>query len=239
MFKERAYRKWVESGDLVSFEVKERETDLLILADKDLASQAREAILTYRSDIEHYISKNPEFYTALGPVDVRGDAPGIVRAMAKASAKAGVGPMAAVAGAVSEFVGWDLLSFSDQVIVENGGDIFIKTSKKRIMGIYAGESSPFTGSLAIEIAPSDRGFGVCTSSGTVSHSLSFGNADAVLIISDSAALADAVATLAGNTVKDRYDIEKAIELAQSIEGVRGVLIILGDKLGSWGDVKFV
>jgi hypothetical protein len=159
--------------------------------------------------------------------------------MAEAARRAGVGPMASIAGAVSEFVGRDLLAFSDQIIIENGGDIFLKTSKKRVMGIYAGERSPFTGKLAIEIPPGDKGLGVCTSSGTVSHSLSFGNADAVLIISDNTALADATATAAGNAVKSAYDIEKGIELARAIEGVKGVLIIIGDKFGSWGDIKLV
>ena len=238
MYKERAYRRWAEPGDLVSFEVKENQTDLYILADRRLEEKARESVLTYRNEIERYIAKNPEFYTALAPVNVTEDAPPIIRVMANAAKKAGVGPMAAVAGAVAEFVGRDLLSFSGQVIVENGGDIFLKTSKARVMGIYAGERSPFTGKLMIEIPPSPDGLGVCTSSGTVSHSLSFGNADAALIISDDAALADAVATAAGNIVKNACDIEKGIDLARSIEGVKGILIITGDKMGSWGEIKF-
>ena len=105
--------------------------------------------------------------------------------------------------------------------------------------MYAGDNSPFTGKLAIDIEPDDNGIGVCTSSGTVSHSLSFGNADAALIISTSAALADAAATAAGNIIKNAGDIEKGINLARSIEGVRGALIIVGDKMGSWGEIKFV
>ncbi|MDD3906166.1 MAG: UPF0280 family protein [Candidatus Omnitrophica bacterium] len=239
MFKERSYRRWIESGDLISFEVKEAQTDLCILASRNLENQARESILTHRAEIERYIKKVPEFYTALSPMIAGDDAPRIIRAMSESAGKAGVGPMAAVAGAVAEFVGRDLLAFSDQVIVENGGDIFLKTSRKRVMGIYAGEKSPFTGTLAIEIDPSDKGLGVCTSSGTVSHSLSLGNADAALIISEDAALSDAAATAAGNAVKSIYDIEDAIALAKSIEGVKGVLIIMGEKMGSWGDIKFV
>ena len=239
MYKERTYRRWIEPEGLLSFEVKEDQTDLYILADRKLDKQAREAALTYRNEIERYITKDPGFYTALVPVNITEDAAPIVRAMADAAAKAGVGPMAAVAGAVAEFVGRDLLSFSSQVIVENGGDIFLKTSTTRIMGIYAGERSPFTGKLMIEIPPSPDGLGVCTSSGTVSHSLSFGNADAVLIMSGSAALADAAATAAGNAVKSASDIKKGIEIAKSIEGVKGVLIMAGDKMGSWGEIKLI
>ena len=239
MFKPRHYRKWVESGDLVSFEVKERETDLLILAEKKLENQARESILSNRSDIENYIKRYPYFYNSLEPIDAEGDAPEIVKKMCLAGRRAGVGPMAAVAGAIAEFVGRDLLAFSGQVIIENGGDIFIRTLRPRILGIFAGEKSPYTGKLAIEIPSAEKGTGVCTSSGTVSHSLSFGRADAVVIISDDTALADAAATAAANVVKAPDQIMKGIERAKSIEGVKGALIIAGDKLGSWGEIKLV
>lgn len=237
MYKERAYRRWVKSDDLVTFEVVERETDLFISAAKDLGREAREAILRYRRDIEDYIRKNPIFYSSLEPISVKIDAPAIVKAMAEAGRKAGVGPMAAVAGAMAEFVGRDLLKSSEEIIVENGGDIFVRSAKTRTFGIYAGERSPFTGKLAVEVGPSGDGLGVCTSSGTVSHSLSFGNADAALVIAQSASLADAMATATGNMVKAPADIEKAIAFAKSVEGVKGVLILIGDKMGSWGEVK--
>ena len=236
-YKERSYRNWVQSDELVSFEVRESETDLFISAKRNLESQAREAILAYRSDLERYIRRDEEFFASLEPVDVKDDAPSIVKVMADAAAAAGVGPMAAVAGAIAEFVGRDLLAFTDEVIVENGGDIFLRTLKKRKLGVYAGEDSPFTGNLAIEIVPKEKGLGVCTSSGTVSHSLSFGKADAALIISPEAALADAVATAACNMVKSEFDIKAGIEFAKSIEGVLGVLIIVRDKMGSWGEIK--
>ncbi|MDP3730570.1 MAG: UPF0280 family protein [Candidatus Omnitrophota bacterium] len=239
MYKERSYRRWVKSEGLVTFEVKERETDLLISASKNLEAASREAILNYRQDIELYIKAHRDFFTSLEPIDVDGDAPKIVKAMADAGKKASVGPMAAVAGAIAEFAGRDLLAYTDEVIVENGGDIFVKTKVRRILGVYAGENSPFSGRLALEISPSDMGTGVCTSSGTVSHSLSFGKADAVLIVSNNTALADAVATAAGNAVKGPGSIEKGIDIARAIEGVSGVLILVGDKMGSWGEIKLV
>ena len=239
MYKEREYRRWVKSDGLVTFEVKEAQTDLLISATRDLAKQARESVLNHRKDIEEYIKKDDSFYTALEPVAVASDAPDIIKRMADAACKAGVGPMAAVAGAVAESVGRDLLAFSDEVIVENGGDIFIKTGVKRRLGLYAGDGSPFTGRVALEVGPAEKGLGVCTSSGTVSHPLSFGKADAALIISFDAALADAAATAAGNAVKNKDYIEKGINLAKSIDGVKGVLIIVGDKMGTWGEIKLV
>lgn len=239
MYKEREYRAWVKSDGLVTFEVKEAQTDLLISAGRNLEKQARESVLNHRKEIEGYIKKDHSFYTSLEPVKISKDAPAIVRAMADAAKKAGVGPMAAIAGAIAEFVGRDLVAFSDEIIVENGGDIFIKTKVTRRVGIYAGKSSPFTGRIAIEIPPDEKGLGVCTSSGTVSHSLNFGKADAVCIISGNTALADAVATIAGNAVKDKDDIEKGIDIAKSIDGVRGALIIIRNKMGSWGEIKIV
>ena len=248
MYKARTYRNWVKASDLVSFEVIEKETDLYISAAKLLEPQARESILNYRAELEGYIKRNPAFFTSLSPLNTEEGSsaalgvetsPEIARSMIRASSKAGVGPMAAVAGAMAEFVGRDLLKITDQVIVENGGDIFLKTDKKRTLGIYAGDKSPFTGKLALEIEPRKSGLGVCTSSGTTSHSLSFGSSDAALVVSEDTALADAVATGVGNILKSVNDIEKGIQFARSIEGVIGVLVILGDRMGSWGEIKLV
>jgi len=239
MYKERTYRSRVKAEGLVSFEAVVKETDLHISAAKDLKKEALASTLRYRKELEDYIKLHEAFLASLEPFEPRPDAPEIVKVMANAANKAKVGPMAAVAGAMAEFVGRDLLKLSDEVIVENGGDIFLKTGKKRTMGVFAGECSPFTGKLFLEIGPSEHGLGVCTSSGTVSHSLSFGNADAALIISDDAALADAMATAAGNIVKSADDVERAIAFARSVEGVRGALIIIGDKLGSWGEIRLV
>lgn len=238
-YRPRTYRSWTGSGDLVFFEVVEKETDLAIYASRDLEKQARAAVMTLRRDLEDYIKSDPAFYSALDPVDLKPGAPQIARAMADAGRRAGVGPMAAVAGAFAEFTGRELCRLSDEVIVENGGDIFIRTAKARRLGIYAGEESPFTGKLAIEVGPAEDGMGVCTSSGTVSHSLSFGKADAVVIISKDTALADAAATAAGNAIKGSHDIEKGVEAARSIAGVLGVIAIAGDKMASWGEVKLI
>lgn len=237
MYKARAYRSWTGSGDLVFFEVIEKETDLAIYASTDLAKQARAAVLTCRRALEDYIKRDGRFYSSLEPIDVGSGAPEIVKAMAVAGKKAGVGPMAAVAGAVAEFVGREIGHLSDEVIVENGGDIFLRTAKKRVLGVYAGEDSPFTGKLALEVGPAPEGLGVCTSSGTVSHSLSFGRSDAVVVIAADAALADAAATATGNILKRPEDMARGIDFARSIGGVTGVVVMMKDKMGSWGDIK--
>jgi len=232
----RTYHNWVKDSDLVSFRAVVKESDLQISAIGDFRVEALAEIKRCRADLEAYIDQHLDFLVALDPIDASGDAPSIVTKMARAAKKASVGPMAAVAGAIAEDVGHALLKRSAEVIVENGGDIFISTKKPRRVGIFAGDS-PLSGKLAIEVAPEDSPLGVCTSSGTVGHSLNFGLADAVVVLSSSTALADAAATAVSNIVLKADDIPAAIKLAQSIDGVSGVVIIIGDKLGVWGKVK--
>ena len=220
------------------FRVAEKETDLLLSADKDLTTEAKIAIRRYRGEVENYIFRHPQFRSTLEPLGVYDDAPDIVKEMTVAAGKADVGPMAAIAGAIAESVGKELLNFSEQIIVENGGDIFIKTAQRRTLGVYAGDS-PFTGKLALAIEGEQTPLGICTSSGTVGHSLSFGKADATIILSQSTALADAVATATANRISKPDDIEKGMEFAKSIDGVKGVLIIVGSACGAWGEVELV
>jgi ApbE superfamily uncharacterized protein (UPF0280 family) len=236
MYQPRTYRHWVKDNDLVAFNVTVKETDLYIRARSDLKRQARELVLKYRRTLEEYIESHPSFLTSLEPLAVAGDAPQIVASMAEAARKAGVGPMAAVAGAIAEAVGSELADFSPEVIVENGGDIYLKSPTKRLIGIYAGKS-PLTGKIGLEIKGEDTPLGVCTSSGTVGHSLSYGKADAVIVLSQSTALADAAATAIGNRINQSSDIPGGIEFARSIGGLKGVIIIQGEQVGVWGEVK--
>jgi len=236
MYEPRTYRDWVSDKNLVSFSAAAKETDLHIRARRDLTAEALAATQRYRADLESYIKSHPIFLTTLKPFEVEQDAPPIVKEMADATREVGVGPMAAVAGAIAERVGKELLPFSDEVIVENGGDIFLKTSKERFIGVYAGESK-FTKKIAFSILPEETPLGVCTSSGTVGYSLSFGYADAVIVFSPSTSLADAAATAIGNRVRIAEDIPEALEFAQSIKGLRGVAIIKGDNMGLWGQIR--
>jgi len=238
MYQPRFYREWTKDKDLVSFSVVVRETDLYIRARRNLKRKALKAVLKYRAPLEGYIERHPEFLTSLTPLPVGEDAPQIVKAMANAAKVVGVGPMAAVAGAIAEYVGNDLLPFSSEVIVENGGDIFLKTLRKRLIGIYAG-GSPLSGKVALEIQPEETPLGVCTSSGTVGHSLSFGRADACTVLSPSTSLADAAATAIGNLVREAEDIPQGIEFAQRVKGLKGVVIIKDDRIGLWGEVKIL
>ena len=238
MYEPRHYRLLTKEKDLVSFNVVVKETDLFIRARRNLRRKALAVALKQRALLEEYIERYPEFVTALEPFAVGDEAPYIVKEMASAAEKVGVGPMAAVAGAVAEYVGKELLKFSSEVIVENGGDIFLKCLERRLVGIYAGKS-PLAGRIALEIKPGETPLGVCTSSGTVGHSISFGSADAAIVISSSTPLADAAATAIGNLVKQKDDVYRGIEFAKGIEGLRGVAIIKDDRMALWGQIKIV
>jgi len=238
MHEPRFYRHWIKDSGLISFNVVVAQTDLYIRSQRNVKDKALDSVLKHRGSLETYIKSHPLFLTTLDTYQAESEAPAIVKEMARVSQLTGVGPMAAVAGAIAEAVGRDLLAFSSEIIVENGGDIFLKTSKKRLVGIYAGRSS-FTKKIALEIVPEETPLGIGTSSGTVGHSLSLGSADAVIALSSSAALADAAATALGNMVRHADDIPRAIEKARSSEGLRGVVIIVGDKMGVWGRVRIV
>jgi ApbE superfamily uncharacterized protein (UPF0280 family) len=238
MFEKRTYRNLVKTDDLIKFEVMVKETDLLVRAERDLSKETRESVLKYRHQIETYIAVKPGFQKSLFPLGDDPYAPKIVQEMIQSSRLAHVGPMAAVAGAMAESVSKDLLRLSKEVIVENGGDIYLTTSRERTIGIYAGDS-PLSLKIGIVIKPEETPLGVCTSSGTVGHSLSFGKANAVCILSKSAALADAAATAVGNVIKEKKDIELGLEKGKEITGVLGTLIIIEDKVGVWGDIKLI
>ena len=238
MAQERTYRNQVYHKRLKSFNIAVKETDLHIHAPGRMDDMAKELVLEYRRYVETYIEMNPGFETTLVPWQMPGPAPGIIVDMVEAGRLAGVGPMAAIAGAMAEYVGRNLLSQTDEVIVENGGDVFIKCNDPLTVGVFAGKS-PLSLRIGFRIDPAHKPIAVCTSSGTVGHSMSLGRADAVCVVSESCALADAAATAIGNKVRMAEDIQTAIEFGRSIKNVQGILIVLDDKLGMWGDLEII
>jgi len=238
-YQRRFYRDWINAKGLYLTRLAEKETDLQVLTDKPAEeSFLKERIRLYRSQIEDYISKDKRFLAALKPVEVELNAAPIVKEMAQAAKKAGVGPMAAVAGAIAQFLGRDLLKKGyREVIIENGGDIFLKIRKVRRVRIYTGKKKPYQG-LSLRIRPKDTPLAICTSSGTIGHSLSFGQVDAAVIFAKNAVLADAVATATGNRIASTRDLERAAVFAKSVKGVLGAVIIVKNKLICWGKVEF-
>lgn len=234
----RTYRRRVRHPQLTAFRVAVRETDVLVQTERPLPEKTRDLILECRGYIEGYLQQFPDFLTTLDPWTAFGPAPRIVRDMAAAGAAAGVGPMAAVAGAIAEWVGHRLLADSREVIIENGGDVFIKTASPVTVALYAARS-PLSMRIGVKIDSRRQALCVCTSSGTIGHSLSLGRADAVCVLSSSGALADAAATAVGNGVQTEGDIQSAIERAREITGLAGLVIIKNQKIGMWGDIEIV
>jgi len=221
---------------MVRFNLSVEETDLAISAERDLSEEALGFAKRYRCEIKDYLAGHPAFGKSFEPLEAEAGSPAIIRAMAQAAKRAGVGPMASVAGAVAEFVGRELLGFTKELIVENGGDIFIKSRRQRNVGIFAGKSG-FSQRIALKVLAEDTPCGICTSSGTVGHSFSFGKADAVVVVAESAVLADAFATAIGNVVKDEGDIEKGLGLARAEHGIKGAVIIVDERMGLCGDIR--
>ena len=239
-YKKRDYRRMAAAG-LTSNNIIVKETDLHILAAGTIEEQGYHFVHRYRNQLENYIAAHPVFLTTLVPLPVDPLAPPIVKDMIRASAAAGVGPMAAVAGAIAEYVGRDFLKAGqEEIIVENGGDIFLKRNADCITAIFAG-NSPLNQRVGIRIPAAGMPVGLCTSSGTVGHSLSLGRADSATVLAPSACLADAAATRLGNEVSSggKKNIRHALEIAETIPGILGVVIICGEQLGAWGEIDLV
>ncbi len=238
VFEERTYRQLVSTEKLTTFQVVVQETDLLVHAETRLEAETRELVLEHRGYVETYIKANPDFMATLDPWRDESPVPNIISDMIRAGAHAGVGPMAAIAGAIAENVGLGLLDFTDQVMVENGGDVFIKTNTPVTVGIFAGPS-PLSMQVGIQLGCGKKPIAVCTSSGTLGHSLSLGQADAVCVVADSCALADAAATSIGNLIQSAADINAAIAAGQRIAEIAGIVIIAGEKIGAWGELELI
>ena len=237
MYKKRFYRTNTYNSDLVAFHVRHFESNLQICAHSDLSGISFEYLRRFHEQVSDYCQSHPEFEKSLRPVKIAEKTPEIIRTMYKASMRAGVGPMATVAGAIAEAVGKKLLKHSREIIIENGGDIFIAVSKDRKIGIFAGIGN-VCNHLIINIKSYQSPCGICTSSGQFGHSLSMGNTCATIIISKSSALADGYATAFGNMVNNDDDINLALKSARKKKDINGIVIITSSKMAAYGDFTF-
>jgi len=239
----RTYRSQFNSDRFSAFEVKYKETDLWIGVDtasfkEEMQTLAAAKTEELRKKLDDYIETEPFFKKSLKPFQPSASAPAEAKAMAVATEIAGVGPMASVAGLFAREVGEAILqNFSvEEMVIENGGDIFAVIKKELVLSVFAGES-PLSGKIGLVI-PADTGkIGICTSAGTVGPSLSFGKADAVVVICSDAVLADAFATAFGNKVKSPNDVEKVINQSEKYPEILSMLIVCEDKVGIRGDFE--
>jgi ApbE superfamily uncharacterized protein (UPF0280 family) len=214
------------------------ETNILLTTDIE-AHDLVNFIIWQRMELKNYIRKKKEFLTSLEPLELV-DTPVIVRMMSLAAAIAGVGPMAAVAGTISQLSMEFLLEKgAKHAIVDNGGDISLKINKDVTMGLYAGDSS-LSGKIGFRIKRQKAPIGICTSSGTVGHSISFGRADSVTVFASEASVADALATSIANQAvgdSDGEAVENCLEKAENLrEHLRGVLVVVGESAGTIGKI---
>jgi ApbE superfamily uncharacterized protein (UPF0280 family) len=231
----RFYRDFSPSTRWESYRVQVETSDLYIRAKDRCPLRVQARVRELRAALFAHIQRQPEFLRSLAPVPSLPGEPDIVIRMNRAARQAGVGPMAAVAGAIAESVGQDLARNSAEVIVENGGDCFFRLKEKGLCILFAG-NSPFSGKIGLQIESGQTPVAVCTSSGTVGPSYSLGRADAATIVSKDACLADAVATGTANRIQSERDFEAALAYAMSIQEVQGVVLIYKDRLAAQGAV---
>lgn len=238
MYQPRFYRQGLRSK--FSAEICYKESDLYIAADKEIRRDfIRQTLEKYYSDIENYIRQNPIFLTSLSPLKSDDRAPKIVQDMLCSSLSTGVGPFAAVAGAVAHYVGREILNYADEVLIENGGDLFLKINEDKVVGVYLGERFPVNGSstLFLKIKKRIVPFGIASSSATIGHSLNFGRADLVTVIARNSIIADGFATALSNRIKKKDDIEKVLRLTADNPLLEGILIAFEGEIFIKGDMQ--
>ena len=233
---ERFYRNLIKVENLKKFVVKVKETDILVFAEKNLKKEIEEEVKKQREILERYIKIHPEFYFSFSPVEVESNEE-IIKLMSLSSKLTKTGPMASVAGAIAEIIGRKFLPLSEEIFIENGGDIFLNLKNEVKIGIYAGKS-PFSMKIGIKIKK-ENPVGIATSSGTVGHSFSYGDADAVTVISNSSAFSDGAATYFGNLIKGKIDKELIEREINDFPFIEGMLIIRGKELFVWGKIELI
>ena len=212
-----------------------KQTIITFLCGERFLDAAKKAVLKIRRDLECYIHDHPEFETSHTPLIPCSRSPDIIQRMCMASTKVGIGPMASVAGAVAEAAVTAILEAgSKEAVVDNGGDIALYIREPIRIGIFSGFGGVHN--LALEVEPSESSFGICTSSGTVGHSFSYGKADAALVVSEDILLADAAATALGNRIHGVSDIKQAFDPFTSIREIEGAMAIFGQRIGIWGSL---
>lgn len=247
VYQPRTYRQDLNPERFAEFTLQYLDTDLWIGVDhgsfrKEIAETALREVVLLRNRLDRYIFRQPLFRTSLTPVTTPGHPPAPVTFMAEAGCRTGTGPMSSVAGMFALHVGEKIRKKFPvkELVVENGGDCYLYIKEDLLFTIYAG-CSPLSEKIAVIVPANESPCGVCTSSGTVGPSLSFGKADAVTVSCYSPVLADAWATALGNRVRSSNDIEAVLTFSEQFPEILSLVIICGDKTGIRGkfEVRFV
>jgi len=220
-------------SEFVLSKVEIEETAATIAADREFLEPAVEAIRSTRSQIERQIRQDRFFLTTLEPYDPEASSARVIKRMCTASSTAGVGPMATVAGVIAQEALEAMVSKGCRHgWVDNGGDLALILEKTATLEIFSDPESK--SACAIELEPTDEIIGICTSSGTLGHSISFGNADVSLAIADDAVLADALATAIGNAVIGKESLNTCFDKLKKVDGFRAGLAMIEGSISTHG-----
>ncbi len=237
---QRHYRSLCKARDgEVSFQLVVEESDLRVVADYDLCAPMLESLRALRADIHAWNALHAECRTSLVPLPIPSTAPEVVRRMYVAAQKAGVGPFAAVAGVIAHMLADEYVHRSPNLLIENGGDIYMHSLKERHVALLAHPELAAEESHALGLCFSAEDFplALCTSSATIGHSLSLGQGELAVVRARDGALADAVATALGNRLKNAALVGSALQFAQSVDGIDGVFVQCNEAIGAWGAVE--
>ena len=232
----RTYRA-TRHDDLVPFQLVIEETDLWVAAREDLSHPMADHARLLRGQIKSYAAVHPEFLTSLEPLAATARDPEIIRRMCRAGQLTGVGPMAAVAGTVAQMLGEFFRERSPDLLIENGGDTYLCSTRERHIGILNMPDQAVR--LCVPVSTSEFPCSFCASSAKIGHSLSFGKADLVVVRSRDAALADAAATALANALTGAQAMDAVLAQAQRWEslGLDGVFTQCEGKIGVWGKMQ--
>ena len=215
-----------------AFQVKESIVN--IVCDEQYLRIAEQGIFDARRIIEDKVSQDDFFQITYDPYTPDPNDDPLIQRMCQASQLSGVGPFAGVAGAVAvSAVERMVEAGAGYAIVENGGDIAFYSPEERNIGLFA--DHPVLKDIAFRVA-SDRIIGICSSSAKIGPSVSLGKSNVCTVFSDDVILADCCATALGNLVKDESSLSNALEMIGSIQGVKGCLACVGDKVAMYGDI---
>ena len=232
------YRSNVNNKEKYTWRVVYKQSDLLVSSNKDIKKKIEEPLKEIYKLLEFCIEKDSSFKKSLSPVKPSHYFPRIVVEMCQKTSVFNVGPMAAVAGVVCDYLAGRLQKYCDCLIIENGGDVYIKSNKDVNVGVYI-RNKYFKNSVALKVRAGDTPCGLCSSSSKFGHSLSFGHCDLAVVSARSVISADGAATAVANSVNNASDVKLTLNYFKKFDSIDGILIIKDDNIGLWGNIELL
>jgi len=232
------YRVNVAKKAEFAWKISYKYSDLFISCDRDIYSFIHDKLIDFYNILEQEIKENPDFEKSLIPLKNYSCNNWILSEMYKTSETFNVGPMAAVAGSLCEYISREIQDRVRYLVIENGGDVYIKSTRDAVISVFL-KNNYFGKGLNIKIEKKLLPCGIASSSGTFGHSLSLGNSDIAMVLAKNAIIADAAATAFANKIKNKDDLEKAVNSMKDKEGILGLLAIKDEKIAIYGQMALI